>query len=108
MTDPETPPVDPTLIARFENWHIEGDTIPKLALHLHGDEAARAQADELVRQISNLNASVRLTLDQLDQRVREISESLGLSGYAVDPARCVYDPLHTVVDVSVFTPDTPR
>ena len=95
-------PTDPTLIAVHEWWPVGGDTIPKLSLHLHGDEAARSRAAELSAEIEDLrNPEDPLTLPELDARIRAVAARLGFEASATE-TRCASDPLETTVDVSVW------
>lgn len=93
----------PSLMVRHETWPVGGDSIPKLSLHVHGDDDARAHASELAEAVESLRAhDTPLTLAALDKAVRGVAARFGLTGVATK-ARCMEDPLETVVDVSFYS-----
>jgi hypothetical protein len=102
LRDPAERATDPTLIVRFTDWYVAGESMSRLALHVHGDDAARTHADRIVEAIGGLrDRKDPLSLDELDDEVRAIADSLGLTGRA-SSARCTPDPLETVVDTTFF------
>jgi hypothetical protein len=95
-------PTDPTLIFVHEWWPVGGDPIPKLGLHLHGDDAARAESAYLLEAIESLrNPDEPLTLPELDSRMRSIAEARGLKAIGTK-TRCAADPLEVAIDLSVW------
>ncbi len=74
----------------------------RLALHVHGDDAARAHEDALVSAIAGLqDGGIPLSLEDLNARIKAIAGEYGLTGYASN-AKCISDPLDTIVDVSLY------
>jgi hypothetical protein len=98
------PPIRTTLplIAIFEWWPVGGEKIPKLGLHLHGDEAARSLANELTTAIQSLHDPAQaLSLPELDARMQGIAADLGLDA-SVTKTRCASDLLEEAADLSVW------
>jgi len=94
---------DKGLIARYENWHLAGENMSRLSLHVHADDVATAKRDELVKAVAALrNDRDPLSLASLNEAVSKIAASIGLVGYASN-AKCFYDPLETVVDASFYS-----
>lgn len=86
---------------RFANWPVAGEGIPRLAIRVHGDSEARKVQDDLVQMLVAIRNEPLLTIPQLDERIRGDAAALGLIGVATE-ARCISDPLATVVDLSFY------
>lgn len=93
---------DPTLMVRFTPWRVAGESMARLALHVHGDEPARAHREEVVREVSRLADREPLTMERLEAALSQFVGQFGLRA-RVTNARCVSDPLETIVDVSVYS-----
>ena len=101
MTDAELSP-EKGLIARIENWHLAGENMGRLALHVHGDTLAQTKGDELITAVAALrNNRDPMSLDALNDAVAAIGKAHGLAAYASN-AKCFFDPLETVVDTSFY------
>ena len=101
LTDPGDPN-DPTVIVRFDRWRLGGERTPRLALHVHGDDAARARAHEIAQALSEVSRiEPPMSLAELSDQIEEIASSLGLKGYAGE-LRCAADPLRTAIDCSIY------
>lgn len=102
---PETaPPDDPTLIGRFKLWQLAGESMPRLALHIHADHAAKRNSEQIIEAVGKLKSGDEfLSLGQLDEAVKAIAEPMGLTARASN-RRCGPDPLETVVDLSFYEP----
>lgn len=97
-------PSDPTLMGVHEWWLVGGEDIPKLGLHVHGDDAARSEVRYLMESIGRLrNAAAPLTIQELDSEVRIIARTRGLES-RVTRTRCASDALEVAIDVSVWRP----
>lgn len=96
---------DASIMFRISNWFVEGEGMPRLALHVHGDTVAFSAADTILdafKRLAEHALSARpYTMTELDDEVRDIAEPLGLDGYAGD-CKCQSDPLNTIVDVSLY------
>lgn len=77
----------------------------RLALHLHGDDAARVKVHQIIEGVGRLaDRRDPLDLAALNVEIRSIARSLGLMGYAAN-AKCVANPLTAIVDTSFFMPN---
>jgi hypothetical protein len=95
-------PSDPTLIGIHEWWPLGEEAIPKLGLHLHGDNAARSEQRYLMESIGELRSSTApLTLAELGDHVQAIAAARNLES-RVTKTRCASDPLEVAFDVSVW------
>ena len=65
-----------TIILRVKPWAIRGENMPRLALHVHGDEAAFAVTDATYDSVETHRKNIEQLIQRIDstQNVKEATD----------------------------------